>query len=446
MDRNVKRTYNLTLLFLGVFSLTQVHVVGYLGISELVMFILAPFVLVKDMTILKRDGFVPFLWLVVLAMLGCLIGTFANGADWGAFLRGFASLYACFAVPVVLHRYLRNNFSGLTWVLTGIAISTFLTIFFFKKEIEVGLVAEGIDNALELSMSSPLFWTSKLKPWITLPTMAFYYKTPLVYSCLSPLLVAIIALFYSKGGTGRSAALTALLAVVFILIGGKTRARMMKLGKHAVMFFSLIVVMIFLFKMSYSHLAASGMLGEAAEAKYKHQTRGGAGIVNLIMGGRAEVCVCMLACRDKPILGHGPWAMDTYGYWGEYLAKYGVEEDYVRYMQTSMLTTGGGIIPTHSILLGAWVWYGIFGALLWLYVLWLLFLHLRKTLFVIPQWFGYFAVSIPTVVWAIFFSPFGARFDILLLVTCVLLARAVSKGAITLPYEMQYEIAEHDKR
>ena len=446
MDNLTKNTSNLMLLFLGAFSLTQVHVVGYLGISELVVFILAPFVLIQDLPTLRRDGFVPLLLFVVLAMLGCLIGTIVNGADFGAFMRGFASLYACFAIPVVLHRYLRNNFSGLKWVLIGIAISTFLTIFFFKKEIEVGLVAEGIDNAIDLSMSSPLFWTSKLKPWITLPTMAFYYKTPLMYSWFSPLLVAVIALFYSEGGTGRSAALTAILAVVFIGIGGKSRTKMMRLGKHAVMFFVSLIFMMLLFKICYSHLAESGMLGEAAEVKYKHQTRGGTGIINLIMGGRAEVGVCLLACRDKPILGHGPWAMDTHGYWGEYLAKFGVEEDYIRYMQSSMLTTGGNIIPTHSILLGAWVWYGVLGALLWVYVLWLLFVHLRKTIFVIPQWFGYFAVSVPGVVWDIFFSPFGNRFGLLLLVTCVLLARAVSRGAISLPYEMQCEIADHDKR
>lgn len=446
MNKRNNILHNLMLLFFGTFSLTQVHVIGYLGISELVMFVCAPFVLINDIQILKRDGFMPFLWLVFLAMLGCSIGAVVNGAFWGDFLRGFAALYACIAIPVVLHRCLRNNLSGLNWVLFGIAISTFLTIFFFKKEAELGIIANGIDNAIEHSMSSPLFWSSKLKPWIMLPTMAFYYKTPLMYSWISPLLVAIIALFCSEGGTGRSVALTALMSSIFIIAGGKKQIKMFKLGRHVILFIVSLIFVMFLFKTFYSYLAESGMLGDAAEKKYAHQTRSGTGVINLIMGGRSEVGVCMLACRDKPILGHGPWAMDTNGYWAEYLENYGIVEDYVRYIESSMKTTGGNIIPTHSILFGAWVWYGIFGALLWLYVLWLLFVHIRKTIFVIPQWFGYFAISIPMSVWHIFFSPFGDRFGILLLVTCVILVRAVSRGTIKLPHEMQCEIAEHEKR
>jgi hypothetical protein len=435
-----RNSSNIALFLLGAFSLTQVHVIGYLGISELAIFVMAPYFLLKNMALLKKDGFMPYLALVFLAMLGCCIGSIANETEWPAFLRGMASLYGCFAIPVVLHKYLRNNLSGLSWILLGVAVSTVLIIFFFKKEIEVGLIEEGIENALELSMSSPLFWVSKIKPWITLPTMACYLKTPIAYSAFSPFAIAVIALFFSEGGTGRSAALTALLSIIFIVSGRKKRASMLKLSKHSVVFFISIFVLLFAFKIVYSHLAANGALGEAAEAKYRHQTRGGTGLISLIMGGRAEVGVCMLACRDKPILGHGPWAMDTHGYWGEYLSKYGIEEDYVRYMQTSTMTTGGNIIPTHSVLFGAWVWYGIWGAVLWLYVLWLLFSHLRRTIHVIPQWFGYFAIAIPGVVWDIFFSPFGGRFVILLLVTCVLLARAVARGSIVIPYEMQQEI------
>ena len=50
---------NFWLFLIGTFSMTQVRLIGSIGISEVIVFVVAPFVFVSDYRFLKRDGFMP---------------------------------------------------------------------------------------------------------------------------------------------------------------------------------------------------------------------------------------------------------------------------------------------------------------------------------------------------------------------------------------------------
>lgn len=169
---------------------------------------------------------------------------------------------------------------------------------------------------------------------------------------------------------------------------------------------SLILAVVSIFSV-YQWAAESGYLPEKVTEKYQMaKTDNIGGIIGIILGGRSEILISSQAVIDSPIIGHGSWASD---------AKY-----------TSMLVFANEIlgqnidertmkyrieytdrIPTHSVIMQAWVWAGLMGAVFWLFIL---KYTLRCTLASI-------AISYPlkplvifvgiSSVWNLLFSPFG---------------------------------------
>ena len=146
----------------------------------------------------------------------------------------------------------------------------------------------------------------------------------------------------------------------------------------------------------------------------------------------------LIACIDKPIVGFGPWAMDTNGYTREFLAKYGTNEDYSQYVKNVERNMAMGIpigmIPVHAHVTEFWCWYGIFGLLFWVYIIFVLLRYLKQDCWVVPQWFMWLAATIPGYFWGIFFSPWANRIGGILFVVACLMARAVRMGRQELPY------------
>lgn len=151
------------------------------------------------------------------------------------------------------------------------------------------------------------------------------------------------------------------------------------------------------------HLAtAAGLLGEEATSKNQVESQAPVGI---LFGGRPEIFVSSQAVMHSPLLGYGSWAKDlTYAEmlyditreWGlpvslDYAEEYGL-----------------GLIPTHSYLMGAWVWAGILGAVFWAYI----FILAARATFRLVLYrpplapvYGWFLI---TLMWNILFSPFGS--------------------------------------
>ena len=158
------------------------------------------------------------------------------------------------------------------------------------------------------------------------------------------------------------------------------------------------------------------------------------------MAGRSEFFVAMTAILDNPIFGFGPQAEDKMGYRENFIRKYGDAEDFDRYLfflrQHPDKRRG---IPQHSYLTMFWGYAGIIGLIFWIYIFSLIFKFFRRYAHAIPQWYGYFALSIPSFVWGIFFSPYNQRMVEPLLIVCILLARAVALGKLRLPFEMEVD-------
>lgn len=86
----------------------------------------------------------------------------------------------------------------------------------------------------------------------------------------------------------------------------------------------------------------------------------------LIGQGRGEFFVAIEAIKDAPWLGHGSWAVDENNHYRSLMFK-----DLDRDRSRMEALNNSGVIPSHSILLGAWLYGGIIAFLCIFYIFWL---------------------------------------------------------------------------
>jgi len=445
-SKNTKAS-SFLLFLLGLGSATKVFLFGTIAISELVIFFLAPLVFLRKFVHMKRDEFSGFIYMLSMLIGGMIISAWWNHSQFPFVFKLFAVFYGMFAYYVVFYSLLRNNLRGIGFFFLGCAISEIIIIWYFNPRADVTLTGYSYlynDDAQDV-INGQLFWIGKAREWGYLPIIMSYLKTPILYSVAAPVLFVIFALFVTI--SGRAQSMCVLLAGAMILLGRKRRTSMRAIGKHFWKFALLGIATLIIYKSVYSYAAGNGYLGEDARGKYERQTRQGSSVVSLLVSGRTEFFIGLLAALDKPIMGFGPRAEDTEGYAERFLVAYGTPDDIRKYFAIQQIEGASGvrlIIPTHSHILAAWVWCGIVGLIFFLWVLFRIWQHIRYYSGAIPQWFGYFALAIPTMVWSIFFNPFGSRWYLPLLMVCMNFARGVAKGRIALPYDMEQEAMRYD--
>ncbi len=360
-----------------------------MGISELVVFLVAPFVFMQDIALLPKDGFMPLLGLTALSFLGCIISSLANHTQFLLVAKGLMANYGLFAAVVVMHRLLRNNLLGCRWFLLGVAISFVLATFVFQGATELAQYASQGSSATEGIMSGPLFWSARIGGFWVLPYKGWYMATPQAWNIAAPIIWGGISAVIS-GGSGRSMALNLIAASAIIFWCGKSVRRIQKCSKSMGLAFGCALVGLFILTTVYKHTASTGLLGEKARIKYERQVKDAKSPLQVLMAGRSEFFVGFSACLEKPLIGYGPWPLDTTGIYENWITKYGNDEDIRAYEDYKLYQARQGLIrysliPSHSVIIAFWLWYGISGLIMWLYVNWQLVEYMKKYMDAIPQ-------------------------------------------------------------
>lgn len=441
------RKYGFYLFLMGLFSLTQVRIIGSIGISEIVICLVSPFVFLADYHLLKRDGFLTVVWLSISVMVGCVVACIVNETPLPAGIRGFATTYVMFSAIIVGHRLIRMCPMGVKWFYLGVAFSVTVNIFIFQTATELSIYGGGMSglDAAEGIMNSPIFWIGRIQEWIFLPLRGWYLTTPTIYSIFAPIAFAIFSILTSI--SGRSAAATTLMMAVIVILGGKKITHLRLLSRNSYLFLIVGFVFVSLISTSYKYMAKQGLLGEEALVKYEGQMKGrkDAGLLTMLMAGRVEFFVGGYACLRKPFVGYGPWAIDHEGLYESFIKKYGDADDYAAFDKIQRWNYRYGylprvFIPAHSFIISYWLWYGIAGMIFWLYVLFQYVRYFRKDLGTVPQWFGTLAVFAVPFLWNFFFSPLGARVPTAFFIVLIMMTRAIRWGSVCLPQEMLLEI------
>ena len=447
MGLKSQRASSFLLFLLGLGSLTQIFLFGCIALSELIAFAIAPFLYVTKYGELRRLGFTKMSNMLALVACALFASSWYNGTAYPFVIKSFASIYSVWAYFIVMAFLLKNNFNGLRWFLVGIFVSSIITIFAFNPAAQVSESGFSHVGAAETEdiVEGALFWSDKLRQLIQIPVGGFYYQVPILFAIMAP--VVFILVVVSTTVSGRASAVAFIMSGVLILIGRKKRLSMNSIGRHFIFFLVAGIVLLFVVKQGYVYAARNGYLGTEAQSKYEHQSRKGNGFLTLLMSGRMGFFTAIPAALHRPIIGYGPFAEDREGYAARFVMEYGDEQDINEYLLTEQRAMSIGYrrqIPTHSYIMGAWVHYGVMGFLFYLWILVLLYQHIRKYAAAIPQWYGYFAMMIPYYLWHIFFSPFGFRWQFAMLMTCIFYARAVGKGLMRLPEDMELQARRYD--
>lgn len=428
--------------FVGLTEATCVNVIGYMGISELIAFLVAPIWLFKDANTLRKDGFMPIVILALMVVVGSLTSSLYNGIDFARAARGFGATYGVFAGLIFFHHLLRKDLAGVKWYLIGVALSAIITIFAFRGGAEA---SKAMEKGAEAVQSGPLFIMSHFGGLATLPLFSFYLQSPTWLTAVCFIYPSVQTVLTSA--TGRSAVMMTLMTLFLVIYADRKPARIKKIKKYFPVVMGIGFLVILLFSQVYKSAAKSGLLNEDAKAKYEDQEGkyGKGGLLGTIMSGRAEFFVGLMAACDKPIAGFGPWPTDDNHYWEQFVAKYGNMEDLETYVRLRAYHERMGrkiLLPVHSAIVGYWVYYGILGLPFWIYVFIKLLQLFRYHIDAVPPWFGYFAFTVPNNLWNILFSPPGNRMGAAFFISLVLFAILVGKKKFPLPAEMQNEIAK----
>lgn len=175
----------------------------------------------------------------------------------------------------------------------------------------------------------------------------------------------------------------------------------------------------------YGYFASSGALGVEAQDKYELQTQGE---VPIILGGRVESLVSTEAIAESPIIGHGSWAKSMYY---QRLLRVKMREYGIRLIGDKAFRND--LIPTHSYIFGAWVEAGVIGAVFWLYVIAYCIMTVYKLFKYNLEFFPLVSLMSVSLLWAVWFSPFGAeaRFSASLTIVVMLLIRRATDRVAT---------------
>ena len=421
---------------LGLFSLTKVYFIGCLAISEIFVFALGPILFLRNYSQMKRDGCLSFIWMTLILGVAAVASSVYNSTPFAYSIHAYAVIYGFMCFYVVYYVLLKKRMTSIGWYFLGAAISGIITIYAFNPQISIsstGGAFMGQADAEEI-LNGQLFLVQKLNSFIQVPVYGFYLKMPIVFSIVVPLAYVIFVALTTA--SGRSASLITLLGIGLIFLCGKSRRKMRQLNRKFGLLLGVSLVIVFSYKACYSYFASKGIFGWDALVKYEKQSRNGNDILSLLM-----------AAFDRPFIGYGPLAEDKGGYVLKFFSKYGDEEDVENYMHHRKLMVMSGArekLPTHSHIIGAWVHYGIWGLIYYGWILLILVAHLRKHVFAVPQWFGYFALAIPGMFWHVLFSPVSGRSGMGLMMAMIFIARAVGQGKIKLPYYMEVEAQKYE--
>ena len=389
---------NTFLFFVGLFSMTQIRLIGAFPLCEAVTIPIGLLLFFKLPQYFSNKHFRNVVLLGLFWFFGAFISDVYNGSLTNDILKGLGTV--AFIVTNLVFSYwaLKDNYYRIIWFLIGAFLSAFLQLFMFTSmTLQQQIVENGLTGVWEV-------WSVYfITPAVLI--FAFYY-----YGSHRKLVIITILSYaiYSVFNLSRNQFLIySLVALLLVFLGsiksnkeGFIKQRFLQI--RFLRYFLLIFLGLIVVKQSYEYLAEQNYLGETAYRKYQQQQ------IDSKLGlasGRKEVWMGLYAVRDSPILGFGSFAQDKNNYALNFLQKFDPDNSAAmnsfRYRHSE--------IPAHSHIVGAWVWHGLGGLIFWIYIVYLVLLFLWKYSLKDPVLIAFSFLMCFMLLWNIFFSPFGDR-------------------------------------
>ncbi|WP_109487975.1 hypothetical protein [Occallatibacter savannae] len=414
----VSNLADLVTLAIGLTSTLTVKFIGDLPVSEIILLTLLPIIVAMRGRRLRSPQFKIVYSLLALWLFGQVISDLYRHSQFIDWARGDAAII-----------FFGLDLLGLIVILSGNDRRKLI----FVAGAAIGSIVVTIARPSELAQDDPwkFGYAFGVVNLVLLVSCYFYERRLYIISALLILFVASINLIENyRHEVGQ---LLLLIALVFPLIPERVgRLRFLSRAgakMRLILSFGLALCAVLLAGSLIDAITSSGLLSEDAAAKNKSQRKGG----SLLLGGRPEILVSSVAVMQSPIVGYGSWPKNSN--YVEMLFDIQVRSGVSDPTATDELRTD--LIPTHSHLMGAWVWAGILGAVFWFYVIGIVCRGIFQIALERSASAPLYAFLLLDALWNIFFSPFGLNARILdslaIVFVCDLLHSAPSLVGTTLP-------------
>ena len=334
--------------------------------------------------------------MIILYALGAIVCDLYHDNDLEFFMRGFAK--PLFIGVICLFFYVCFSLAprSLLFYLYALPLAVLVFIFRAPKDLlEESYIGE---YKRFVSQYGPI-----LILWARFGGSLGYAKSKLVPAVIYGVLFVVLASFSS-----RSDAMLAFVtgAIFLFLAFSKSRKRLrFKFSiRRGLLIAILIGVFVSIFYGAYIYGAPRGYFGDMQREKFatQSQTRFGTSPIGFIMSGRTKSVAALLAIADHPMLGLGsrPSLMN---YYYEATSYSGDSKEIESLLHKGNFSYSSG----HSSVLGAWLAAGIFGALFWLYLAYVVLRNLYKILQYETLATPWFLPAFIFFYWHWAFSPIG---------------------------------------
>jgi hypothetical protein len=393
---------DVVVLGIGLTATSTVHFVGSLPISEVILLSLLPIILAIHGRRVLVPEFKTLFFMLGLWLLGQAISDIYRHTATLDWIRGDAGIIFFGFDLLGLAVLLRKNERRKVIFLAGGSIGSVLLTFF---------------NPSEFAQDQPWKFGYALGVITLVLLISSFFYARRRYLIAGLLILGIAGVNLLENYRGPIGQLLIVIALVFPVIPEHFgRLRTLPRSGGAVRVAILLVLSLgaaWVAGKLIDFVTSAGLISEEAKEKNEAQAKAG----SILLGGRPEIQVSLQAVKDSPIVGFGSWPQDP-----KYVEMlFDIELEQGMFNSDDMSQFTSYLIPTHSHLMGAWVWAGILGAVFWFYILWL---AVRATIQVAirrPPLAPIYASLVTGMFWQIMFSPFGLNARVYDAVTIVVM-------------------------
>lgn len=390
---------NVLAFLLGLGAITQIRVIGALGLSEVFCILFSPMVMMKCWRQINHSKIKwTLLGLIGWFLSACVTDFWFRQTYYESAIKGCGSVLALFCVTVCVFGLLFDDIFRVKYLAVGIALSACISVFAFRPL----MIESRIDD---LGADFALSYKSFLSGIFTYVLAGIVVNTYARFPTVTSLSMLALSVNHLIAGGSRAAFLFTFVSSMSAYAYAFFYKTARFLQRNFVASSLVAVILVYLSIFIYKGLAMRGVMGFEELTKFESQVSSKYGLLS----GRSEFFSGFWAVKDSFWLGHGSWAYDTNGY---YRRVFEFFEDYDKLEQFDQNYYRRGAMPyitAHSHIWHGWVWHGFLGGAFWLVTLYLIIQFFRKGLQLHRSLIAYNALLMTSGLWHLLFSPFHDR-------------------------------------
>jgi hypothetical protein len=389
----------------GVGSGLFIQIIGYLSFLEIFLLVTLPLSIGRYAKAAAMPGVRAFTCFWLLWVIGQVVSDVANENDFALAARGLAKAFFSGFVTLALLPSMLQRPRLFEAFLAGLPLAHLIGAKYFRSGAYTRQDGRGWMTGEDLGWES---WGGYFFTLSLAYIVARFWRTRPWLCTLATLAMGAVHVAMGSRSTGLYHILAACLMPLVIDVTRTTEKSSAKrlrwktnlpwgrfVAAMAVMLVAAVIV-----KDSYEYYASTGVLGEKALRKYEMQSKYG----NLIVGARQGPFIGIAAAIDKPIIGHGAWARMEKDYVAAASDLFGVE-----FYREKSFNYHRVFIPSHSMIIAAWVEGGIFGLVFWVFAMLFVAVNLQRAVLMLPEYAGVILINSMGFFWSVLFSPIQSR-------------------------------------